>query len=803
MERIGTLLALSFLTSFASAQGYRTPPEVIQRCIDAAPTPGVDVGPRGKVLLLTERESLPSIAVQSRPILRLAGVRFDPATHGGQRGARTHGMSFQRLADGVVTRVAVPSDADLGAFTWSPVGSHVAFTNTTDDRIELWVANVEDGSARRIEGVTIADVVGRAVQWMPDGRTLLVQMVAPGELPAAPRVPGGPVIQETKPGVHAQVRTFQDLLENAYDADLFEFYARSQLALVDVASGDVSPVGDPAIHASVSPSPNGAYLLATVVRRPFSYLVPYFAFPQTTVLLDRAGALVSTLVERGSTEDVPIGGVATGRRSFAWIPTEDATLTFVEALDGGDSRAPAAVRDQVYQHAAPFENEPVAWFRTTMRFGGIAYVDDGERALVSERDRTTRKERLSLVNPRVPTQEAKLLWERSSQDAYGDPGRPVTVTNARGDRVVHSHAGSLFLTGRGATPQGDRPFLDRWDLASGKKERLFTCREGRYESVDELLEPDGSVLLVHSESPEDYPNHYVLHGEEWKAVTAFRDPVAELVQGVEKRMLKYERKDGVPLSGTLYLPPGYEEGRRLPVLVWAYPREYASKKDAGQVRGSTSRYTRMRGTSPLLLALLGYAVLDDASMPIIGPGDSANDDFIEQLVANAEAAIETLVACGVGDRYRMAIAGHSYGAFMTANLLAHSDLFRAGIARSGAYNRTLTPFGFQNEQRTFWQAPQIYYAMSPFMHANDIDEPLLMIHGEADNNSGTFPIQSERLYHAIKGHGGHARLVMLPFESHGYAARESVMHTMAETVAWLDAYVKGAKPASSDPTNGD
>lgn len=134
---------------------------------------------------------------------------------------------------------------------------------------------------------------------------------------------------------------------------------------------------------------------------------------------------------------------------------------------------------------------------------------------------------------------------------------------------------------------------------------------------------------------------------------------------------------------------------------------------------------------------------------------------------------------------------------MTANLLAHSDLFRAGIARSGAYNRTLTPFGFQSERRTFWEAPEMYAKVSPFWYADKIKEPILLIHGEADNNQGTFPIQSERMFAAIRGNGGTARLVMLPLEAHGYAAKESTEHTLFEMVQWFDKWVKNAKPRGS------
>src|SRR5690606_9755639 len=390
----------------------------------------------------------------------------------------------------------------------------------------------------------------------------------------------------------------------------------------------------------------------------------------------------------------------------------------------------------------------------------------------------------------------RLLHERSMQDAYNDPGRPVLRVDARGRPLLRMDGDSVFLSGAGATPSGDRPFLDRWDLGTGEKQRLFVAAEGRHETFAGFVGVAHDRILIRSESPTS-PADTVLVDVATGArtvVVAAEDPVARYLQGIRKELIRYERKDGVALSGTLYLPPGYEAGQKLPLLVWAYPREYRQPSDAAQVRGSALRYTRLEGASHLHLLLPGYAVLDDAAMPIVGPVETAHDTLLEQLAPNAESSIDAGARRGVADRDRVAIGGHSYGAFMTANLLAHSDLFRAGVARSGAYNRTLTPFGFQNEERTLWQAPQVYIAVSPFLAAHKINEPLLLIHGADDNNSGTFPMQSERLFAAIQGLGGTPRLVMLPHEGHGYRAQESVLHVLAEANAWLDRFVNEAPP---------
>ncbi|MEK7855784.1 MAG: prolyl oligopeptidase family serine peptidase, partial [Acidobacteriota bacterium] len=284
-----------------------------------------------------------------------------------------------------------------------------------------------------------------------------------------------------------------------------------------------------------------------------------------------------------------------------------------------------------------------------------------------------------------------------------------------------------------------------------------------------------------------------------RQITDFKDPSPQL-RDIRKQRVSYKRADGVDLSFTLYLPPGYKEGTRLPTIVWAYPESFTDASVAGQVSGSTNRFTQIGGISHLFLLLSGYAILDNTSMPVVGPPETKNDTFVKQIVDASKAAIEKATELGVTDPDRVGVGGHSYGAFMTANLLAHSELFRAGVARSGAYNRTLTPFGFQDEVRDFWNATKVYTEVSPFFYANKINEPILLIHGEADNNQGTFPIQSERLFAAISGNGGTARLVMLPHESHGYAARESTEHTLYEMVNWFDKYVKNAKPRSPNPT---
>jgi dipeptidyl aminopeptidase/acylaminoacyl peptidase len=599
------------------------------------------------------------------------------------------------------------------------------------------------------------------------------------------------------------VRTYQDLLRTPYDEALFEYYARAQLALVEIAEGRLTRIGSPDLFRTVEPSPNGQYLLVARVHRPYSYMVPHTAFPAEVEVWDRSGRRIHTLASLPLQEHVPIEGVPTGPREYAWRPTEPATLVWVEALDDGDPRRRVPYRDRLLMLKAPFTDSPVEVMKLEHRFAGIQWGETGGWALVRDYDRNRRWRRTFLITPDDPTREPRLIWSLNVQDRYNDPGTPVLRTLPNGQRVIQQDGDWIFLIGAGASPEGERPFLDRFHLKTLTTERLFRCDERSYETVIALLRDDGTEVLTRRETPTDPPNYYVRtvgpgRATAPRALTRFSDPTPQL-RRIKKQLVTYRRDDGVQLSFTLYLPPDYKEGTRLPTVVWAYPIEFTDPTVAGQVTGSPHRFLTIQGPSPLFFVLAGYAVLDNVAMPVVGDPETVNNTFLEQIIMNARAAIRTAVEMGVTDPDRVGVAGHSYGAFMTANLLAHSDLFRAGIARSGAYNRTLTPFGFQNERRTLWEAPDLYIKVSPLMAANKINEPLLLIHGEADNNPGTFPIQSERLYHAIRGNGGTVRLVMLPHESHGYVARESVEHVLYEMLAWFDKYVKNAPPR--EPVN--
>jgi dipeptidyl aminopeptidase/acylaminoacyl peptidase len=790
------LLAGAFV--FAQ-ETYKKPPQQILDVLNAPVTPLISLSPSQDVMLLRESMPYPPISDVAQSMLRLAGLRINPKTNGPHTASYAVGLRLKKLAGGPEVKVSLPPDARISSVEWSPDGKHFAFLNTTRAHVELWIGD-RTGQTRRLAGSVSAVFAessrfgssGNPLHWMPDSRTLLVTLGPAGRglPPAAPQIPAGPHLQESA-GKTAGTGTFEDLLQNPHDEKLFEYYATSQLARVDTATGQATPIGKPAIFAVHSPAADGQHLLVARMHRPFSYIYTHTAFPREVEVWDLAGKVVYTLASIPLADSTPLDGVATGPRHYSWKPTEPATLVWVEALDGGDPRKKAPYRDRVLSLRAPFHGDLVELVKVEHRFTSLQWIENGGPAVLTENDRAKRWTRTLLLGAGEP----RVLFSRGMRDSYKNPGTFVHRMLASGQRAIRRSGDSVFLIGDGASPEGDRPFVDRLDLTTLKTERLFRSAAASFEEPLAILNAEGTELLTRRESPSEPPNYFVLAGGSARALTNFTDPAPQL-RRIRKQLVTYKRADGVQCSFTLYLPPDYVEGTRLPTVVWAYPREFNDADTAGQIVGSPQRFTTLRGYSHLFFLLRGYAVLDGATMPVVGDFATANNTYIEQIVMSARAAIEKAVEMGVTDPNRVGVGGHSYGAFMTANLLAHSDLFRAGIARSGAYNRTLTPFGFQAERRTLWEAPDIYLKMSPFLYAGKIQAPILLIHGEADNNMGTFPIQSERMYQAIRGNGGTVRLVMLPAESHAYAARESIEHVLYEMISWFDRYVKDAPPRS-------
>ncbi len=791
MHRVSAVLLLS-LAALQGQEPYQRPSADILNVLDAPLPPGLSLAPDGRHALLTELRRYPSVKDLARPMLRLAGARIDPRTRGPHNPPRLKTLTLLDLATGARKEVGLAAGPAFGPPRWSPDGRRFVLTGTTADAVELWVGDAT-GTLRKVPGVKLNAAFGDPLDWMGSS-ALLAKAVPAGPAPSLPEAPAGPRIQEHDPakGKAAGMATFQDLLQNAGDEALFAHHAQSQLVRIDLATLQSRPIGMPGLIGNASPAPDGRHLLVATLHRPFSYLVTADRFPQRHQVWDLQGKVLHTVADLPLAEDIPLEGVRRGPRGLAWVPTEPATLHWTEALDEGNPKVKVPHRDRLMVLAAPFkEARELARTEHRMggggRVGGVAWTEDGKHILYAENDRERRWIR-TWVLP-AGGGEARKLWDMSALDRYRNPGQPVQRVLPSGHAALRVDGGALWLSGPGATPAGNRPFLDRLALADFNATRVFQSPEKVLQSFAGLR-PDGS-FLTRRESASEPPNYFLHPAGKGEAValTHFKDPAPDL-RGIQKRLVKYKRPDGVDLSFTLYLPPGYKDGERRPALVWAYPMEFTDAGTAGQVSGSTNSFSTLAGTSHLFMLLKGYVVLDDATMPVVGNPETVNNTFLEQVAASAKAAIDKADELGVIDPRRVAVGGHSYGAFMTANLLANTGLFKCGIARSGAYNRTLTPFGFQSERRTLWEAPDMYLKVSPFMKANAFKAPILLIHGEADNNSGTFPIQSERLFQALKGNNQAVRYVTLPHESHGYSGRESVEHTLWEMGAWLDRHLK-------------
>ena len=793
------VLALLIGQPLWAQSSYQTPPASISELLNAPSTPTVSFSKDGSLMLILSRSESPSIEDLAQPELRIAGIRINPRTSGPSRAGGSTNLVLKKTATGEEIQVkGLPAKPKMNGVTFSPNEAYLSFTQTEDQGISLWIVDLKTYEAKKLTAPILNQVQGNSVAWLSD-TSLLIKAINPsrGAMPKAPLAPTGPIIQETS-GNAAPSRTYQDLLANPHDEALFAYFMDAQLMRVTL-DGNTTPVGKPGLVKSMLLSPDKAYLLVETIQKPFSYLVPADRFPYTVELWNSTGSLVKTIAQIPLDEVRPSGFDATvsGIRSVNWRADVAATLYWVEAQDKGDPKVKVTERDHVYTLAAPFSGEKQKLVGTTLRYGGISWSDDSF-ALLNERWSASRTERVSVIQPGTPSQAPRSIIERSSDDLYNDPGSPLFTVNTFGRNVLLRNGDLVYMTSEGGSPDGSMPFLSTFNTSTKAQKILWRSQAPFYERIAKVLNADASSFITIKEGIDTQPNYW-LHSSKKKStpkqLTAFADPYPSL-KGIQKQLITYPRKDGLNLSAVLYTPAGHDPAKDapLPVLMWAYPREYKSAADAAQVRGSKYTFTRLNWGSPIYWVTRGYAIMDQTEMPIVGEGDQEpNDFFIEQLVANAEAAIDKVVAMGIGDRNRIAVGGHSYGAFMTANLLSHTQLFAAGIARSGAYNRTLTPFGFQYEQRSYWEAPEVYFNMSPFSFADQVKTPILLIHGEADNNSGTFPIQSERYYNALKGHGATTRLVLLPHESHGYAGKESVNHTLWEMDSWLEKYVKNRK----------
>jgi dipeptidyl aminopeptidase/acylaminoacyl peptidase len=794
---------LFLLSSWLHAQdavSYQTPPKDIADLLLAKPTPTIKIDSKATWMLVSERNSYPTVEELGQPEYRVAGLRLNPNNFSPSRQTYINNFSLKNIKTNKEYMVyGLPPGLLAGNVSWSPGESKIAFTHTTGSRVDLYVIDLTSQRASRINKFPLNIVLGNAYTWVDENTILYKAAIQPASnAPQKPITPKGPTVQQNL-GKTAPSVTYQDLIKSPFDEQIFEFYATAQL--IENKNGVETNVGKPGIISSFVLSPDKKYLLMKTLKKPFSYLVTAFGFPSTISINDLTGKQIKVLAELPSSEGTPSGYDNTQNvpRAFDWRDDEAATITWATPLDSGIMKKNVPFHDAVYALSAPFTGEGKELFKTKYRYRTTIW-GDASLALVEENLRSKQITRTSSYN--TTTNSLELLFERNQTDAYNNPGTPVLTLNKFGRPAIQTtDKGTKILMNNmvGSSPNGDMPFLAKFDLATKQNDIIWRSQAGTYEMVEEIIDADKLVILTRRESQKEVPNYYIKNLVLKIAdlpLTHFVNPYPQL-DGVTKEKIQYKRADGVDLTGDLYLPKGYnkEKDGPLPVLIWAYPREFNSAADAAQIRGSKDRFTTLNWASPVFYVTQGFAILDNAEMPIVASSadKKPNDDFVAQLSLNAEAAINKLVAMGVGDRNRIAVGGHSYGAFMTANLLAHTKLFKAGIARSGAYNRTLTPFGFQNEERTYWQAPSLYYEMSPFSYADKIKTPILLIHGEADDNTGTFPINSERLYAAIKGNGGTVRFVFLPYEAHSYRGKENLLHMLWEQNQWLDKYVKNAK----------
>jgi dipeptidyl aminopeptidase/acylaminoacyl peptidase len=791
----------TFLPSMAQENlDYQKPSASILALADYQRAPSVSMDTKKNYLLLSYRNTYKTLDDLNQEEMRLGGLRINPITNISSTVTYVNNLKIRKIADkNEIQVIGLPENPKITNISWSPDEKKIAFTHTSNFGVSLWILDVASSKARKITNDNLNANLGNPFSWMNDNQTLLVKMLPSKRQNLADLkkdLPKGPTVSVSD-GSKSQNRTYQDLLKNKTDEQNFETLVTSELHKITI-DGQAVLFKSAAIYAGENFSPDGNFLMLTTIQKPFSYIVPLSRFPQKTVICDaNTGGEIKLVNDVPLTEIMPKGfsSVRKGKRNMGWRNDKPATLVYVEALDEGDQSIKVPFRDEIFLWNAPFSVEAISIAKTQQRFGGITWGNDSV-AMVFDNWYDTRNTKTYLINPSIFNENPKIIYDRNSQDIYSDPGNFETKKNQFNRYVLAIENNNAYLIGDGFTKNGQFPFIDEFNLKNLKTKRLYTSTyKDKKEDLLSIEDFKKGDVLVQIQSKNDYPNYYfrnIKSKNKITQITDFKNPF-ESIKNVYKEVIKYKRKDGVDLSGTLYLPVGYDRTKKekLPLLIWAYPAEYKDKSSAGQSNQNPNEFTFPNYGSFVYWVTRGYAVLDDASFPIIGEGTTEpNDTFIKQLVENAEAAIDAVDNLGYINRKKVAIGGHSYGAFMTANLLTHSNLFACGIARSGAYNRTLTPFGFQSEQRNYWDVPEVYNGMSPFMNADKMKTPLLLTHGEADNNPGTFTLQTERYFQALKNLGAPVRMVILPKESHGYVAKESILHLLWEQDQFLEKYLK-------------
>jgi len=782
---LGLLLSPSAV--FAALKPAPAIPTPLRDMIKAPLWPLSMPDPTGQKVLYLERVPVVPLEFLAAPTLHLAGAEIDPKLWASKRRSINTNPAIYSLEKRQTIPLKLPRDRHVEALRFSPDGRWLILSLDASEGTEIWLADTTSGAARRLEKYYLNDsFIQETFQWSADSQTVYIATREKFEDALNAFELDGATIEEAE-GTKVPARTYAHLLRTAEDQKLFHKVAQVQLIAVAAKNLKSKKVGPPLPLQSFALAPHDDRILLQSYAAPYSLAVPAGLFARDVQVLTLKSGALQKVLQMPVAETVPPEGERIGPRDVRWQLDHPARLLYWEALDDGDPRKKVAHRDRLMSWDWPFTAKAEERIKTEERAAGINFLPRPDQILVRDMNPDTQRSRVDWVD--LKNSSSRRLLDYETTDVYKHPGRIVQAPDAAGRERVVMDQDLLFLAGEGRNPKGEQPFLDAMDVNTGKTTRMFQSPEDAsyVEEFSFMVNRKPGVLALTRQAAVVPPNLWLkdLATGKSEALTKFVDNVPAMTRA-QKQPLVYQRNDGITLSGTLYLPHDYVAGTKLPAMIWAYPSEFRSKDVAGQVRVSDKRYSRPSPIGVEWLVTQGYAVLTNAAMPVVGDKETVNNTFVQQIVANAEAAIDALDQRGVVDRKRVAIGGHSYGAFMTANLLAHSDLFCAGVARSGAYNRSLTPFGFQSERRTFWEAQDFYMKVSPFAKADKIKTPLLLIHGKNDNNPGTSPIQTERMFQAIRGVGGTARLVMLPYESHAYRAGQNVELVQSESLDWLN-----------------
>ena len=834
-----------------AAETYVRPPAAIERLVTAPRQNNVSLSnqsPNRKWFLKLQSEGLPSIQAFGKPHYYFAGLQVDHKANRA-RVLTTRGSSGLAIIDattGQSRTLETPRGASISNPQWSPDGSKLAYIANFEDASRVYVADLATGKSRQVSPRPLLATLVTSVDWTADGSQVIAVLIPDGRKaePQRPAIETGPLVRLTDEKKE-KTRTFASLLRDPFEKELMEYYVTGQLATINASNGSIRKIGAPAMISAVDASPDGKYFHVTLMRKPFSYIVQYNSFGTSEQIWDGDGKMLAELVNRPlreatSDDDAGFGGQGAGQndpnpRNVGWMPN-GAGLYYLQqdpapprgaaaadSTEGGAQRGPRR-KDRLYQWSPPFDaGSKKVLLESDNRMSGILFTDDAKAVFVAENPTGTGHVYAHYFDE--PGKNYTIWRVRGLNASVGGGGggfggggggrggtgadsvtfyqNPGTIMAKRGraggnvalvstdGRFAYLQGTRYFKTWQDSAPRG---FVDKVEIKSGQKSRVFEGRTDMYETVTAALDDDFSKFVVARESPTQVSDAYLRDGASgnYTKLTNNKDYTPEFTAAIRKR-IPVMRADGYRFIVNLTLPQDYKPGTRLPAMFWFYPYEFTDQ--AGYDRTlRTNNINQFPNAGPRTIEYLvtqGYAVAN-FDPPIFGANGRMNDNYVSDLVGNLTAVIDELDKQGFIDRSRLGLGGHSYGAFSTVNAMVNTPYFKAGIAGDGMYNRSLTPNGFQSERRDFWEAQKTYLDMSPFFKADKLTGALLMYHSIEDQNVGTAPISSERMMHALQGLGKVASLYMYPYEDHGPAAKETLLDQWARWTAWLDVYVKNA-----------